>query len=167
MAMKDVKSVKVHPSERDEVKTRYLSFGWEYKDSQEVKTNDSQIFTGRDDKYEYYETQKGVHYVMLNFERDRSRPNYNELKSLEEQYDAIEDPYCPDAPRFITILWVILIGVGFVAYVIPGIILLVLHIIFHIKKSKAYNEDYASYTRKCAEISTQREEILTKAQALV
>lgn len=167
MAMKDVQSVKVYPGERDEVKTRFLSFGWEYKDSQEVKTNDSQILTGRDEDYDYFQTQKGEHYVMLNFERDRSRPNYNELKSLEEQYYALKDPYCPEAPRFITKLWVILIGIGLIAYVIPGIILLVIHIIIHVKKSKTYNEKYASYIRKSAEVRAKREEILTKAQALV
>lgn len=140
---------------------------WEYKDAQEVKTNDSQILTGRDEDYDYFQTQKGEHYVMLNFERDRSRPNYNELKSLEEQYYAIKDPYCPEAPHFITKLWLILIGIGLFAYVIPGIILLVIHIIVHVKKSKTYNEDYAFYARKSTEVHAKRKEILTKAQALV
>lgn len=165
MAMKEIKTFEVEPGTEEATIQLWQTFGWELVGApQEIYNRDSHLERKSNDMYSVTTT---THYIKLTFERDPKREHYNELKSLEEQYYAIEEPDCPDAPRFITILWVILIGVGFVAYVIPGIILLVLHIIFHIKKSKAYNEDYASYTRKCAEISTQREEILTKAQALV
>ena len=167
MAMKDNVSIPVSPSERDETVTLFQSFGWDYKNENEVLTNESQVLTGRDEEYEHYKVIPGQHYIRLYFERDRSRQNYEELKSLEKQYFAIKDPYYPEAPRFITKLWLILIGVGLLAYVIPGIILLVIHIILHVKKSKEYNEDYATYTRKSAEVRSQREEILSKAQALV
>lgn len=168
MAMKITKSTTVEPGTEDNETNIWRSFGWELVGSQEVRTQDTQVFTGQDsDGTEHYRTTKGVHYVKLTFERDPARPNYNELKSLEEQYYAIKDPYYPEAPRFITMLWLILIVVGFIAYVIPGIILLVIHIIVHVKKSKAYKEDYATYTRKSAEVRAQREEILAKAQALV
>ena len=169
MAMKELKSFEVAPGTEEMKIQEWRSFGWELVGApQEVRTQDTQVFTGQDsDGTEHYRTTKGVHYVKLTFERDPARPNYNELKSLEEQYYAIKDPYYPEAPRFITMLWLILIVVGFIAYVIPGIILLVIHIIVHVKKSKAYKEDYATYTRKSAEVRAQREEILAKAQALV
>ncbi|MDE6244163.1 MAG: hypothetical protein K2M50_00730 [Treponemataceae bacterium] len=168
MAMKEIESFNVAPSEEADTRKLWLSFGWELKSTQEVKTNDSQVFTGQDsDGTEHYRTTAGEHHIKLTFERDPERKNYNELKSLEEQYYAIKDPYYPEAPRFITLLWLILIGVGLVAYVIPGIILLIIHIIIHVKKSKTYKEDYAYYTEKMNEVLAQRKEILAKAQALV
>ena len=169
MAMKETRSFEVAPGTDEATIQEWRSFGWELVGApQVVRTSDSQVFTGQDsDGTEHYTTTKGVHYIKLTFERDPARPNYNELKSLEGEYRSIKDPYYPEAPRFITKLWLILIGVGLLAYVIPGIILLVIHIILHVKKSKEYNEDYATYTRKSAEVRSQREEILTKAQALV
>lgn len=167
MAMKDIFNVTVDPSKRNEAIMLYQSFGWEYKSENEVKTNDSQILTKSTEEYNEYTTIKGTHYIRINFERDRSRQNYAELKSLEEQYSAIKDPYYPDSPRFITIVWLILIGIGLFAYVVPGIILLIIHIIFYAKKKKQFDEDYVSYTKKMNEVRVQREEILAKAQALV
>lgn len=167
MAMKDIFNVTVDPSKRNEAIMLYQSFGWDYKSENEVKTNDSQFLTKSTEEYNEYTTIKGTHYIRINFERDQTRQNYAELKSLEEQYFAIKDPYCPDLPRFVTKVWLILIGIGLVAYVIPGIILLVIRIIVYVKKKKQFDEDYVSYTKKMDEIRVQREEILAKAQALV
>ena len=167
MAMKDTKSIPVTPGEQDETITLFSSFGWEYKNATEVATNDSQILTGRDEEYEHYKIIPGQHYIRLFFERDRERQNYAELKSLEEQYYAIKDPYCPEPPQFITKLWLILIGVGLLLWVIPGIILLIVHIVLHVKKTKQWNEDFAVYQEQQNAVNAQREEILAKAQALV
>lgn len=168
MAMKEIESFNVDPCDEASTRKLWQSFGWELKSTQEVRTNDSQVFTGQDsDGNEYYRTTAGVHYIKLTFERDPERKNYNELKSLEEQYKAIKNPPCPEAPRFITKLWLILIAVGLLLWVLPGVILLIIHIVAHVKKSKAYKEDYPIYTKKMNEVLAQRQEILAKAQALV
>ena len=168
MAMKDIKTKQVPPNREEETIKLFQTFGWELKSTQEIKLQANSSFVGQDaDGTEHYHVHAAEHYIKLTFERDPERPNYNELKSLEEQYYALKEPYYPEAPRFITKLWLILIGVGLLAYIIPGVILLVIHIIVHVKKSNAFNEDYAFYTKKMAEVRSQREEILTKAQALV
>lgn len=168
MAMKEFKSKTVAPGTEEAEISIWQSFGWELVGApQEVRTSDSQRLTGRDEDYEYYETIKGVHYIKLSFERNPERPHYEELKSLETQYYSIKNPYCPDAPRFITFLWLILIVLGLAAYVIPGVILLILHIISHIKKSKKWNEDFSKYQQELNLVNSQRKEILSKAQALV
>lgn len=167
MAMKEIKSINVDPSDHGDAIRVFQSFGWEYKNEQEVKTNDSQILTGRDSEYEYYKTIRGEHYIRLTFERDPAREHYDELKSLEVQYYEVRDPYYPTKPSFITILWAILVVVGFILYVVPGVIMFVLRLIFYFKGIKEWNEDCAIYARKSAEARAKREEILTKAQALV
>ncbi|WP_461257213.1 hypothetical protein [Treponema sp. R80B11-R83G3] len=66
-----------------------MSFGWELKNNQRVKTQDVQRFTGQDSNgTEHYKTTRGVDFIKLTFERDPERKNYAELKALEEQYYA-------------------------------------------------------------------------------
>lgn len=169
MAMKELKTFNVAPGSEEETIRLWRSFGWELVGApQEIRTNDSQVFTGQDsDGTKYFETTTGVHYVKLTFERDPARPNYEELKSLEEQYCAIEEPTIWEQPRFITKLWLILIGAGLVLYVVPGIILLVIHIIKYVNDTKLWNSAFAKYRTEMASYNARREEILKKAQALV
>lgn len=169
MALKEFKSITVAPgTEEDEIRL-WQTFGWELVGApQEVRTSDSQIKTGADENYDYYKTIAGVHYIKLSFERKPERQNYEKLKSLETQYYEIKDPWRPyPPPGFITLLWVILIGLGFVCAVIPGIILLILRIIIYIKKNKQYDEDYAKYQEKMKDVKAKREEILAEAESLV
>ena len=94
MALKDFQSIRVTPGNEDEEVRVWMSFGWELKNKQRVKTQDAQRLTGRSsDGTEYYETTEGVDFFELTFERDPERKNYAELKSLEAQY------YAP-LPRF-------------------------------------------------------------------
>lgn len=168
MAMKEIKSLNVEPSDESKTIELFQTFGWELKSTQDVRTADSQIFTGQDnDGTEHYQTEKGVHYIRIIFERDPARANYAELKSLEEQYYALKEPYCPYPPSFITLLWVILIGIGLIACIIPGVILLIVHIIVFVKQNKKYKKDYSVYTEEMNEFRAKQEEILTKARALV
>lgn len=169
MAMKELKTFNVAPGNEEKTIQLWRSFGWELVGApQEIKTEASQILTGRDsDGTEHYLNTAGSHYVKVTFERDPSRQNYAELKSFEEQYYAIKDPYCPYPPSFVTLLWIILIVIGLIALIFPGIILLIVHIISYIKKNKKWKEDYAKYQTEQAAVDAQREEILAKAQALV
>lgn len=121
-----------------------------------MKTQDVQIKTGTDENYEYYETRPGDHYFKLSFERAPSRQNYSELKSLEEQYYSIKNPVFPYAPSFISLLWIILMVGGLLLYVIPGIILLIVHIVRYVKQNKKWHEDYLIYEQQVAACKEQR-----------
>jgi len=167
MAMKDIKSITVAPSAEESSVRLFQSFGWELKSTQEVKTQDAQIFTGQDrDGTEHYRTTKGEHYIKLTFERDPARQNYAELKSLESQYYGVNEPDCPVEPGF-GLIWVVLIIIGLIAMVFPGIIILVLRIIFYIKKKKTWEAAFAVYQKESAEAESKRSSLLSKAQSLV
>ena len=168
MAMKDIKSIQV-ALENEEGTTRlFQSFGWELKSTQEVKTQDVQVFTGQDsDGTKHYQTTRGVHYVKLTFERDPARQNYDELKSLEEQYYSVNDPDYPDKPIRFGLLWGILSVVGLALYAVPGIAIIIWRIVRYPKKKKIWDEAYAVYERDCATAENKRSELLNKAQALV
>ncbi|GHU07246.1 hypothetical protein FACS1894151_01300 [Spirochaetia bacterium] len=87
MPMKDIKSIEVEPEDEDKTVQLWMSFGWELKNNQRVKTQDVQRFTGQDsDGTKHYQTTRGVDFIKLTFERDPERKNYTELKVLEEQY---------------------------------------------------------------------------------
>lgn len=167
MAMKENKSVQVDPSRREEVVTTFNSFGWELRTENEVKTNENRVLDSRDDEYDYYKIIPGEHYIRLGFERDTGRQNYSELKDLEQQYYSVNTPTIWEAPRFITKLWVILIVVGLLFYVVPGIILLVVHIIKFKKDTELWNSRYEKYKVELAAAEKEQADILAKAQALV
>jgi hypothetical protein len=168
MAMKDIKSITVEPDEEEGSVRLFQSFGWELKSTQEVKTQDVQTFTGQDsDGTEHYQTKMGDHYVKLTFERDPARKNYAELKNLEGQYYGVNIPVCPESPALFSLIWIILIIVGFIAMIFPGFILLVLKIVFYVKKKKAYNIAYDAYQKDKKVANSKRFEIINKAQSLV
>jgi hypothetical protein len=168
MAMKDIKSITVAPDEEEESVKLFQSFGWELKSTQEVKTQDVQTFTGQDsDGTEHYQTKSGEHYIKLTFERDPARQNYAELKTLEGQYYGVDIPVCPKSPTLFSMIWIILIIVGLIAMIFPGVIILVLKIVFYVKKKKAYNIAYAAYQKDKTAANSKRSEIISKAQSLV
>jgi hypothetical protein len=168
MAMKDIKSITVAPDEEEVSVKRFQSFGWELKSTQEVKTQDVQTFTGQDsDGTEHYQTKRGEHYIKLTFERDPARQNYAEIKSLEEQYYKVKIPVYPEKPQVFGFLWIILIVIGLIAWAIPGIVIIVLRIIFYKKKKQAWEIAFASYEKDNSAAETKRTELLNKAQALV
>jgi len=99
MAIKDIESIQVAPGEEDKVTRLWMSFGWELKNKQRVKTQDVQKYAGQssDRTTTYYETTKGVDFFELTFERNPERKNYTELKSLEKQYYAVNFPSPPSS----------------------------------------------------------------------
>jgi hypothetical protein len=168
MAMKDIKSITVAPDEEEGAVRLFQSFGWELKSTQEVKTQDVQTFTGQDDDgTEHYQTKRGEHYIKLAFERDPERQNYSELKTLEGQYYGVNIPICPERPTLFNMIWIIVILVGLVAMIFPGVIILVLKIVFYVKKKKAYDIAYAAYQKDKTAANNKRSEIISKAQSLV
>lgn len=158
MAAKEIKSTTVNPEDEEETVNQWQSFGWEFKSTQEVRTNDSQVFTKQDDDgTEHFTTTKGVHYIKLTFERDPARQNYAQLKALEGQYYSIEYPYAPPSFGF---LWGILVAIGLFLFVVPGILVIVLRAIHCSKRKKLYEEE-------CEVVGKKRQAILAKAQPLV
>ena len=167
MAMKDFQSLQVTPGDEDATVRLWMSFGWELKNKQRVKTADSQRFTGQDnDGTEHYQTTFGVDFFELTFERDPERKNYSTLKSLENEYYSIKDPPYPEEPVLFGKIWLIL-GFGGLLLYGAGLLIIIWRIVRFAKLKKKFNEDYPVYTKECAEKESQRNGILGKAQALV
>jgi len=168
MAMKDVKSFQVAPEDEESTVQLWMSFGWELKSTQEVKTQDVQKFTGQDrDGTEHYQTTKGEHYIKLTFERDQGRKNYAELKSLEGQYDSVRNPTYPESPTRFGCLWLVLSVIGLVAFVVPGVLIIVWRFVRYSKKKKVWDEAYAVYNKELEAAKNKRQELLQRAQSLV
>jgi hypothetical protein len=176
MAMRDIKSIEVVPEDEEKTVRLWMSFGWELKNNQRVKTQDVQRFTGQDsDGTEHYQTTRGVDFIKLTFERDPERKNYAELKSLEEQYYAIPDPVLPTQdyvyPVRFGLLWGILTAIGLFLYVVPGIIIIVWRLVRYKKKVAEVEPKRQVFLarKKEAELEVMRksQEILKKAQSLV
>jgi len=168
MAMKDIKSIQVEPDDEESEVRLFQSFGWELKSTQEVKTQDAQIFTGQDsDGTEHYRTTRGVHYIKLTFERDPGRQNYAKLKSLEEQYYNVNNPAYPEEPIRFGTLWLIVSGIGLLIYVVPGVLVITWRLVRYSNKKKEWNEAYAVYSRELDAANAKRRDFLEKAQSLV
>jgi hypothetical protein len=169
MALKDLQSVKVKPGEEDQVARLRMSFGWELKNKQRVKTADSQKYTHQDSNgTKYYETTPGVDFIELTFERDPERKNYAELKSLEGQYDSVRNPTYPEeVPKRFGCLWLVLSVIGLVAFVVPGVLIIVWRFVRYSKKKKVWDEAYAAYNKELEAAKNKRQELLQRAQSLV
>lgn len=170
MAMKEFKSCEVAPNEETKTIERYQSFGWELKGApQEIRTQDVQVFTGQDsDGTEHYRTTRGVHYIKISFERDPARPNYEELKFLEAEYEAQKDPYYPDGEaKIIGLGWGILIVIGLILCIVPGVLILVFRLATYPKRKQKWEQIYGEYRKEMDAVKAKREEIMSKAQSLV
>jgi uncharacterized membrane protein len=130
MAMKEIRSIEVQPADEEITVQLWMSFGWELKNNQRVKTQDVQKYTGQDNEgTSYFETTRGVDFIKLTFERDPERKNYAELVELENQYNLplpsipSSVPSPPAQPRRLGLLQVIITVVGLILinFFIPGI----------------------------------------------
>jgi len=162
---KEIKSFSVAPSKEESTINLWQSFGWELKSTQEVKTEDSSHLERRGDSI-YSVTKSGEHYIKLTFERDPARQNYAELKSIEEQYHSINDPYCPIEPKRFGSFWGIAAVVGML-WIIPGIAIIIWRISSYPKKKKLYDEAYAVYSREYEAAEKKKRELLEKAKSLI
>jgi len=194
MALKDIKSITVVPGEEDSTMNLWQSFGWEMKNTQEVKTSESSHLERRGDTI-YNVTKAGDHYIKITFERDQSRQNYKELVSLENQYLSLESQYNNisdpgQKPNIIRHLgcgpfFVLIFGAAFIIMAISdglrelttlviGIIVFVLGLIsiIHRKASypnrcKSWEEAYTTFGNGRKEILNKREEVLKQARGLI
>jgi hypothetical protein len=163
---KEIKSISVEPSAEESTINLWQSFGWDLKSTQEVKTQDVQLYTGQSsDGTEHYRTTRGEHYVKLTFERDPTRQNYTELKSLEGQYYNISDPYCPIKPVRFGLVWCVLAIIGCM-WIVPGLIIIIWRCVSYPKKKKLWDEEYADYENKRDATRKNRLELLEKAKSL-
>ena len=170
MAMKDIESIKTAPGDENKITRIWMSFGWELKNKQRVKTTASTTFQGQDyDGTEHYLTTSGVDFFELTFERDTARKNYAELKSLEKQYYNIKNPYYPEEPEppHYKGFWLALTVIGFLANILPGIIIVVVRRIIYSNKKKKWEKEYAIYKKELEATEKRRQPILEKAQSLV
>jgi len=146
----------------------------------EVLLSDRQFWSDfwRDFGWKVYSTERyadGKKTDLL-FKRDDSMKNYKELVELEEEYNAIPRvPAKPDLPpepplpsaNFLplplapavvnTTGWIIGIIIGFIIYVVPGIILTIIFIV----KNNMYKEAVTQWTNECdlvRRLNSEREE---------
>jgi len=148
---KETKFIEVEPNEVNSTLEVWQNFGWESMGIQEIKTQDVQIFTGQDrDGTEHYKTKRGENYVKITFQRDKSMPNYAELVELESIYCSSppSKPDEPEKPSMFGFIWVILTIVGLIAWVIPGIIIIIWRIVRYSGLKKNYDETYPQYRKK-------------------
>jgi hypothetical protein len=163
---KEIKSVSVPPSAEEATINLWQSFGWQFKSTQEIKTQDVQKFTGQDsDGTEHYVTTKGEHYVKLTFERDPAMPNYTKLVELEKVYNT-SPPVSPDSPTAFGCLWIVLILVGLFAFIAPGVIIIVWRIVRYKKLKKIYETEFSAYMEKEKTWKQNKENALNEARSL-
>jgi hypothetical protein len=168
MAMKDIKSIDVNPADEEKTIQLWMSFGWELKNNQRVKTQDVQKFTGQDsDGTKHYETTRGVDFTKLTFERNPEIKNYSELKSLEEQYYGVEFPSPPAAPVRFGCLWLVLAVIGLFLFIVPGVAIIIWRFVSYSKKKKVFDKEYAVYNTAKADAKKKRQGFLEKAKSLV
>jgi len=166
MAMKDLKSIQVAPEEEEKTVQLWMSFGWELKNNQRVKTQDVQVFTGQDkDGTKHYQTTRGEDFVKLTFERDPERKNYAELKALEEQYYT-PLPSVPPAvtfpdsePKRVGALWIVLMVLT-CWLLIPPVLILVLRLATYKSRVEKWEQKKAVFDKNQAEANVARSEAL-------
>lgn len=166
MAMKEIKSFSVQPGEEENTIKLWQTFGWELVGApQEIYNKDSNFERRGDDLYSVTTT---THYIKLTFERDPARPNYEELKSLEVEYEAQKDPYYPDGEaKIIGLGWGILIVIGLILCIVPGILILIFRLATYPKRKQKWEQIYGEYRKEMDAVKAKREEIMSKAQSLV
>jgi hypothetical protein len=163
---KEIKSVSVAPYAEEATINEWQSFGWQFKSTQEVKTQDVQVFTKQDsDGTEHYQTKQGEHYIKLTFERDPTMPNYARLVELEKTYNS-SAPNSPDSPSGFGCLWMVLSLVGLFLFVVPGVLIIVWRIKKNKKLKKIYNEEYAAYLEKKKGWEQNCEDAINEAKTL-
>ena len=148
---KEVKSVDVHPDNEALTIERFQAFGWEFHSTQEISDN-YQERVG-DDIYQIREKK-----IKLTFQRDRNMTNYSQLVELEKEYYAV--PSAPYKPVKYGTMWLIITGLGFLLYIIPGILIMKW-------RNKKYSMEYSEWEKQVAEQRSKKDEIIKRAYPLL
>jgi len=163
---KEIKSISVAPKSEESTINLWQSFGWEFKSTQEIKTADVPHLERRGDSI-YSVTNSGDHYVKLTFERDPTRQNYAELKSLEEQYYSINYPRCPIEPEGFGLKWIVIAVIGIMFYILPGIFIIIWRRSKSNEEKRLYDEAYYAYRQEYDVVKKKRQVFLEKAKSLL
>jgi len=96
MAMLEIKTMTVHPSEEDSAINTMMSFGWDLKNNQEVYNKNTRM---QDDFWsnDINVITETKHYIKLTFQRDPLRAHYAELVELEHKYQSVHPQNEPGA----------------------------------------------------------------------
>jgi len=162
---KEIQSINVDPSEESDTINVWQTFGWEFKSTQEIKTLSSSHLERRGDDI-YNVTVSGDHYVKLTFERDPARKNYNELVSLESQYNDVPAPgRMPRLGRIIIGIGIVLFIMGLLAiaggggkdgsafiFLVPGIGIIILRVAFYFTRKGKWEANYNNWRNKQSKI---------------
>ncbi len=152
---KDFKTMTVPPDLEVDAIQLWTTFGYELFGNQEVLSKDTHIEQGMMDVLcdTYTQVQETTHYIKLTFQRDPGIPHYDELKKLEDEFEALASPGEPPTRNGI-----IKILIGLMICTIPGIIFLCQDLGFNSRNAE-YNKRFDAYVEK-------REAILEKAEKL-
>ena len=92
--MTDIKTMKVAPEMENEAIRLWQDFGYNLKNSQEMYNKSIYLDqNGLDYLFNQFRSvETTVHYVKLIFERDHNIPHYQELRDLEDQFNAVPHP---------------------------------------------------------------------------
>lgn len=140
--MLETKTLTVSPDAEQSTIELYASFAWNLKSSQEIKTKDSHLERHGDDIVSVTETE---HYIKLVFDRDTKRENYDRIKELEATYFDIMSQR-PELKEVKTNI--IVAGILLLAYVVPGVLYLVVKSKQKKKAAAEYQSAYSAWAVK-------------------
>lgn len=154
--MKDIKVLQIAPDMENDTIRIWQNFGYHYLSSQEVAYGTTTINQGPLDflfnQIKFITTR--VNYVKLVLERDHDIPHYQELKDLEEQFNAV--PYPGDKAKPYSAYQIF---IGLMCCTIPGV--------YMIMRNKAEGRTPKEYADALNEYRIKQGMILEKAAAII
>ena len=150
--MKETKAVQIHPSEENEQINLWGKFGWEVQSSQEIYNQNTKDLG---DKV----VTTTTNYVKLVFSRDTSMPNYDKIRSYENDYDR-KSANIASLSSTEPSINPIAAGILLLLYVVPGII----YIVAKSKKKSAWRNETLPQINT---LQMERDTILTASQNLL
>jgi len=163
--MKETKFIEVNPKAVNSTIETWACFGWELMGQPQEIFSQATHRTQETDKHYSSEYTTTTNYVKITFQRDTSLPNYAKLVELEKTYN-ISSPVSPVSPALFGCLWIVLILIGLIAFIIPGVILLVWRIVRYVKLKKIYEQEFSAYMEKKKIWEQNREKARNEAKSL-
>lgn len=162
--MRETKIIQVYPSDSaiEKAIKEWESFGWEMTDNQRHSDKQDLWYPGGT-------TVRTTTYNKLTFSREKSSPWYSEVKSLEEQYEAVQRDISavtsqkPEKKKYGTAC------LDWVTLIVP--IPFISHIVYLIIKNAKYKKELKRYesTSKARlnELNEKAKDICRAAQKII